>query len=266
MSEQQQRNEVADYAQKLHARAWVANHDGNVSLRLGNGRYLSTATALSKARVSRDNLLIVDEAGARIAGNGKPFSEIGLHLAVYRRRPDVHAVIHAHPPTATGFAVAGQELFSTMLAEAVVSLGPSLPTVPLAAPGAASAQALEPYLADHDALLLANHGVLTFGQDLEQAFLRMELVEHLARIAVVATQLGGVKTLPASAIPPLLEARARAGLGPRTRTTSTAPNKPTVVACAPPPPGATVEVYERKRDLDLVSIIQDEIRKSLKSG
>src|SRR5688572_26651371 len=96
--ERKQRELLVEVARRLHARGWVANHDGNVTLRLGSGRYLATPTATSKAAVSGDNLLIVDDAGARVAGSAKPFGEIGLHLTVYKNRPDVHCVVHAHPP------------------------------------------------------------------------------------------------------------------------------------------------------------------------
>src|SRR5262249_33485096 len=109
MNDVQKRAEVAEFAQRLHARGWVANHDGNISIRLSGGRFLATPTSTSKAAVRPDSLIIVDESGARVGGPGRPFSEIGLHLTVYRARPDVAAVVHAHPPTATGFAVAGVE-------------------------------------------------------------------------------------------------------------------------------------------------------------
>jgi L-fuculose-phosphate aldolase len=266
MSESQLKADVAAYAQRLHARGWVANHDGNVSVRLGPGRYLCTPTAVSKAAVRVDGLIVVDESGARVAGSGRPFSEIGLHLTVYRNRPDVNAVVHAHPPTATGFAVAGVGLDQPFLAEAVVSLGPGIPTVPFAAPGEAAGQALTPYVAEYDAVLLANHGVLTWGVDVEQAYLRCELVEHLANIALAARQLGGVRPLPASNLPALLEARAKAGLGPRARGVVAAEppaGKKVVVACAPPPPGSDVEVYDPKAQL--ATIIRQEIVNALKN-
>jgi L-fuculose-phosphate aldolase len=267
MSEQHRRAEMADYARRLHARGWVANHDGNLSFKLEPGRYLITPTATSKAEVQSDSLLLVDESGARISGRTKPFGEIGLHLTVFRNRPDVHAVVHAHPPTATGFAVAGVPLDQAFMAEAVVSLGPSIPTVPFAAPGAAACQALAPFVADHDAVLLAGHGVLAWGTDLEQAYLRLELVEHLARIALVARQLGGARPLPAAVVPALLDARAKAGLGrapaPTRESTSDSAAKKVVVACAPAPPGSDVEVYDPKR-AELAAIIRQEIVAALK--
>jgi L-fuculose-phosphate aldolase len=260
--------EVAEYAQRLHARGWVANHDGNVSVRDGQGRYLATPTATSKAAVRADGLVVVDDAGKQVGGRGKPFSEIGLHLTVFQNRSDANAVIHAHPPTATGFAVAGVPLDEAFLAEAVVSLGPGVPTVPFAAPGPDACRALADYTHGHDAVLLGGHGVLTWGPDLETAYLRMELVEHLAKIAHVARSLGGVRPLPSTVLPKLVEARAKAGLG----GAPVAAGKKVVVACAPPPPGSDVEVYDPKRPraavlpspTALADIIRQEIAAALK--
>jgi L-fuculose-phosphate aldolase len=311
MNERGRAAEIAEYAQRLHARGWVANHDGNVSVRDGSARYLATPTATSKAAVRADSLVVVDDSGAKIGGRGKPFSEMGLHLTVFRNRGDVNAVMHAHPPTATGFAVAGVPLDEAFMAEAVVSLGPGVPTVPFAAPGADACRALADYTLGYDAVLLGGHGVLTWGPDLETAYLRMELVEHLAKIALVARQLGGVRPLPSTVLPKLMEARAKAGLGaaPSSAPSSMAPSsiapssmapssiapssmapssmapssiaasgtpsrgKKVVVACAPPPPGSDVEVYDPKRaprstvlpsPAELATIIRQEIAAALK--
>ena len=276
MTDPRARAALADYARRLHARGWVANHDGNVTLRAGEangGRYLATPTAVSKADVTADNLILVDDGGRTVAGSGKPFSEIMLHLTVYRSRPDVGAVVHAHPPTATGFACAGPNvarlLDQPLLPEAVVSLGPGIPLVPFAQPGEAACRALAPFTLTHDAVLLENHGVFAWGRTLEQAYLRLELVEHLAKIALTAQQLGGVRPLPDYAIPPLLEARRKAGLGAAASSgssDSTAnPSAPkAVVACAPPPPGSDVVLVERPRARDLSAIIREEIAAAMK--
>lgn len=258
MNESGRRAEIADYARRLHARGWVANHDGNITVRLGGGRFLATPTATSKAAVSADSILVVDERGERVSSRGKPFSELGLHLAVYRHRPDASAVVHAHPPTATGFAASGIGLEEPFLAEAVVSLGVGVPTVPFALPGPASVAALEPWVEGHDAVLLANHGALTWGSDLEQAYLRMELVEHLAQIALVARQLGGVRPLPEASLPGLLDARARAGLLRPAGPVASAGSAKSARSDAPrslvlPAPG------------DLTAIIRQEIASALKS-
>lgn len=281
MMDRARKEGLAEVARRLHARGWVANHDGNVTQRQDGGRFLATPTATSKAAITNQLLIVVDEDGKKVSGDGKPFGELGLHLTVYKNRPDVNVVIHAHPPAATALACAGSRLLERpFMAEAVVSLGTTIPTVPFAPPGAAACAALAPYVRQHDAVLLANHGVLTWGADLEQAFLRMELVEHLARIALDAERVGGVKPIPESALGPLLEARRKAGLGAAASAayappasysapvgaistppslvsggsarpafegsaaaayTRVEPGKP-VVACAPAPPGSDVEV------------------------
>jgi L-fuculose-phosphate aldolase len=277
VSDNRIRATVADYARRLHARGWVANHDGNVTARLGpqgTERYLATPTAVSKAEIEADSLIVVDEGGARVSGGGKPFGEIGLHLTVYRSRSDVNAVVHAHPPTATGFAVAGVGLDRPIIAEAVVSLGVGVPTVPFAAPGEAACRALAGFVGNFDAVLIANHGVMAWGADVEQAYLRLELVEHLARIALVAQQLGGVRPLPDAVLGGLLESRRKAGLGQAASLARGDPPPKAVVACAPPPPGSDVVLVERPRALaiaspsggpgDLASIIRQEIAAALK--
>lgn len=209
--------QVAALCQDLHARAWVANHDGNVSVRLGDGRFLASPTAVSKRDVRPESLVVVDGEGKVVQGSRRVFSEMALHLAVYRARPDVRWVVHAHPPHATAWAVAGESFWDApFLAEAVVSLGDSVPFVNYAMPGS-STSSLEAAFSRADAALLGNHGVLTVGPDAETAFLRMELVEHLARIAALARPLGGARPLPAEDVSKLLDARRKAGLGPEGR-------------------------------------------------
>ena len=207
---------LATLCQDVHARGWVANHDGNASVRLDDGRFLASATAVSKRDVRPETLVTVDAEGKVVAGTRKVFSEISLHLAAYRARPDARWVLHAHPPHATAWACTGESFWEApFLAEAVVSLGERVPVVPYAPPGSSTAS-LESALSAADAVLLASHGVLVVGADAEQAFLRMELVEHLARIAAVARSLGGTRPLPANDITALLAARTKAGLGPQT--------------------------------------------------
>jgi L-fuculose-phosphate aldolase len=216
-AEAQLRLELLDYCHRLHQRGWVANHDGNLSCRLRAGQILCTPTATSKAEVRDDSLLVVDESGARLSGKGKPFSELTLHLAVLKARPDAKAVIHAHPPHATALGASGRCLDQPFLPEAVVSLGPLIPLVPLTAPGTASALALSPLLPFFDVVLMAGNGVLAWGDSVEQAYLRLELVEHLCRIVLLALPVGGVQPLPESLLRPLLDARKKAGLGPESR-------------------------------------------------
>lgn len=230
------RNEMIRLCRLLWSRGWVANHDGNVTMRLGGGRILATPTGISKNLITVDQLLLVDAEGRKLGGRTRPFSELGLHLRVYRLRPDVHAVLHGHPPTATGFALAGMGLDIPAMPEPVVSLGPGVPTVPYAFPGAEAEAALAPFVQHHDAVLLARHGVLTWGVDPEQAYLRMELVEHLARITLVAYQLGGVPALPADHVERLMQARAKAGLGPAGRAAQQAGGRTGTAGPAGPGP------------------------------
>jgi len=250
VSEALLRRELAELSQKLHARGWVANHDGNVSVRLPGGGFLATPTAVSKADVHPEMLVVLDEDGKVVGGSRKVFSEFALHLAVFRARPDVQWVVHAHPPTATGFAVAGRSCFDPpFLAEPVVSLGARVPVVPYAAPGS-STDTLAQAFQEVDAALLGGHGVLTCGPDAELAYLRMELVEHLAKVSLVALQLGGPVPLPESDIEKLLAARAKAGLGPQGRLDHGAGGYP------PPatPPGGSA--YGGARP-DLAALVRD---------
>jgi L-fuculose-phosphate aldolase len=251
--------EIVRVAHALHARGFVANHDGNVSARVGPDRVWTTPTSMSKADVTEESLVLVDLAGARIAGRLKAPSEVGLHLACYRAREDVLAVVHAHPPVATAFACAGVELPDAMMPEAIVSLGARIPTVPYAAPGAKAADALSPLLATYDALLLASHGAITVGVDLEQAYLRLELVEHYARIAKAARELGGARPLPSTDVAKLLEARTRAGLGPEART---AKSTSTRSAPASEPRASTVANPPQ----DLARVVAQEITRALRGS
>jgi L-fuculose-phosphate aldolase len=205
---------VAEYSRLVWERGWVANHDGNLTVRRGDGSLLATPTAVSKRRIGAGDVLHLDAAGKLLDGTGKPFSELVLHLAAYRARPDARAVIHAHPPTAAGLSMAGVEVDPTVTPEAVVSLGDRIPLVPHFLPGDPRLpDALGVALADADVVVLRGHGVLSLGDDLEQAYLRLELAEHLARMLLVARQAGRLDRLPRGEVEQLLKKRAAAGLG-----------------------------------------------------
>jgi len=210
------RADVVATARRLHQNGWVANHDGNVSVRLKGDRLLITCTAISKRDVEDASLLVVDMKGNVLEGRKKPFSELELHLACYAARPEVNVVIHAHPPTATAFGLVGKEIGPVAMPEIVVSLGDRNPTVLRAFPKDPEAlKALSEVAAKHDAVVLAGNGALTLGDDLTQALLRMELVEHYAKILALAQSMGQVRTLEPEQVAKLLEARKKAGLGPR---------------------------------------------------
>lgn len=268
----QLRHVVAETSQFLHRAGWTANHDGNVTARDGN-RYIATPTATSKRLVAERDLIEVDGKGA-VLGAGKVFGEIGLHLIVYERRPDVGAVVHAHPPYATAIGCSKRNpIERPFIAEALVSLGPRIPKLPYAQPGEPAKVALAPWCELVDAVILGNHGVLAWGKDCEQALLRIELVEHLAKIAVAAEQLGGIEPLPESAIQPLLAARAKAGIGRAAdRAVDTAPQllgSPTqkpVVACAPAPHSPVPTISPSGKREDLAQVVREEIVKALRGS
>jgi len=180
---------------RLYERGFVTATDGNVSCRLPNGNILTTPTSLSKGMVEAKDLIEIDLKGNIINGNTKPSSEIKMHLLFYNERPDVNAVVHAHPSYATGFATAGIAMDQTVFPEVLVILG----SIPLSKYGTPSTtevtEALMPYVKNYDAVLLANHGVVTAGKDLIDALFKMEKVEHSAHTLYIARTLGGEKLL-----------------------------------------------------------------------
>ena len=195
------------FGKLLHQNGLVAATDGNLSVRLEDGSILSTPTLMSKGMLEAGDLVIVDAQGRKLSGRREVSSEIAMHLFIYRTRPDVNAVVHAHPPTATGYAAAGIPLDTALCSEIVVTLG----TVPLASygtPGTTElADALAPLIPDHQAILMANHGVVTYGQDLLTAFMNMETVEHYAKIALVTHMLGRQQPLSGKHLDKLHEIR-----------------------------------------------------------
>ena len=201
---------IAEVARRMHAAGWVANHDGNVSARLGPDRFVITPTATSKLEVNEGMLVIIDGAGKVVEGTRKPPGETELHLAAYRARPDVDAVLHAHPPYATAFGAARVPLEPICLPEAVVSLG-RVPSAPFALPKTPLAvEGVSRCAAEADAMLLPGNGVLTLAPDVALSYLRMELVEHLATILHHARALGGAQPLPQEEMVKLLEQNKKA--------------------------------------------------------
>lgn len=210
--EEARRAEIVEIGRRLHQRAYVASNDGNVSVRLDAERLLTTPKGVSKGFMSPDMLVITDYEGRKLAGERDPSSELPMHLAVYRRRADVTAVVHAHPPVATGFAVAGIPLDRAVLAEVVTTLG----SIPIAEYGTPSTQALadavDRHVAAHDGLLLANHGAITVADGLLPAYYKMETIEHFARISVVARILGRERLLSREEVNRLQELRGTYGI------------------------------------------------------
>ncbi|HTR19630.1 MAG TPA: class II aldolase/adducin family protein [Gemmatimonadales bacterium] len=196
---------------QLAERGLIAGQDGNLSVRLGRDRVLVTPSGMVKSCVGPGDMVEVTLAGTRRSGRRKPTSELDLHLRILRRRADVAAVVHAHPPVATAFAVAGLDLTSFALAELILLVGP-VPLVPYAAPGSEELGGrVEGFIDHHDALLLANHGAVTVGRTLDEAWIRMESLEHAARILAVARSLGQVNELAPEAVGELMGLRERRG-------------------------------------------------------
>jgi len=187
----------------------VAAMDGNLSVRLKDNRILVTPTCLSKGAMKPADMVIVDSEGQQVAGHRNVTSEIGMHLLIYRMRPDVEAICHAHPPTATGFAAAGIALTEPLVCEVVMGLG-CIPLARYGTPGTSElAQTLEPYVPNYDAILMSNHGVVTYGDTLEHAYMKMETVEHFAQIALVTHLLGRQQPLKQVEIEKLMIARTK---------------------------------------------------------
>lgn len=213
-NDSQLREDIVEIGRRLWQRGFVASNDGNISVRVGDDRVLMTPTAVSKGFMSADMMVITDMDGTLVAGapGRKPSSEIKMHLVAYRRRPDVKAVVHAHPPLATGFAVAGIPLDRAVLAEVVTTLG-SIPIADYATPSTQELpDAVAPYVTAHDGLLLANHGALALGADLFAAYYKMETIEHFARISLVARQLGRENLLSSDEVGRLQGLRTRYGI------------------------------------------------------
>lgn len=210
-SEKGLREAICEIGRMLYERGFVAGGDGNISARLPDGTLLATPTMVCKGRMTPSMVVHTDNAGKALPGEGRPSSELAMHLEIYRLRSDIHAVVHAHPPNATGFAVAGLALDKALLSEVVLTLG----CIPLTRYGTPSTNelvdALTEFIPAHDALLLANHGAVAYGPNMETALSNMETIEHFAKISLVAHLLGGARLLPAEAVAKLIDVRDRAG-------------------------------------------------------
>ena len=210
------RSQIIRYCHRLDEKGWVANHDGNITVRLSGdaGGFAATPTARQKGDLIEEDLIEIDSSGKKTAGTGGSFSEAAVHLKIYGARPEVKAVVHAHSPCATAVGCANQEMTTWAIPEAVVSLGPGVPLVGLAPPNSSALWAeLELLLAHYDAVMVGGNGVFAWGQTLEQAFLRLELVEHLAKILLASLPLGGPRLLEPEQVVALLKKRQETGLG-----------------------------------------------------
>ncbi len=203
------RQQLVRFGSLLHQNGFVSACDGNLSVRIDANTILTTPTSVSKGMMSSDDMVLVDMQGRKVHGERNASSELEMHLTIYRMRPDVDAVVHAHPATATAFASCGRALEEPICSEVIVSLG----AVPLAEYGTTGtpelSESLLPWIPDYDAILLANHGAVAYGCDLMTAYLKMEAVEHFARIMLAALQIGTPQRLSQPDIQKLVEARSR---------------------------------------------------------
>jgi L-fuculose-phosphate aldolase len=213
MGEQDLRESICGVGRRLHERGFVAAWDGNISARLADGSILCTPTMCSKGRLRPDELCAVDAAGTQLSGPRPRTSEVLLHLAIYRQRPDVNAVVHSHAPHATAFAVSGKPLPGGILAEAEYFLG-RVPTVPYTLPGTQQfADSVTPFLDGTCALILANHGAVTFGSSLELAWGYTEVLDAYCRVVLLSQPLGPPKQLNLAQVSELAELRRRGTYG-----------------------------------------------------
>jgi L-fuculose-phosphate aldolase len=251
------RADIVEVGRRMYARGYTASNDGNISVRLGSDRLLMTPKSVCKGFMTPDMMCITDLDGKKIQGDRDPSSEMLMHLEVYRQRPDAHAVVHAHPPTATGFAVAGIPLDRAVLAEVLTTLG-SIPIAEYATPSTVELpEAVRRYIKAHDGMLLANHGALTVGPDLFAAYYKMETIEHFASISLVARLLGRENLLSREEVLRLQELRGAYGIkapapicadGTDAPPLSTAGDVTCQVVQAPSSPGARLVADPVDRD------------------
>lgn len=254
MDEKQARKLIVEIGKLLYERSYVVASDGNLSIRLDENTVLATPTMHCKGRMTEESLALTDMDGKPLTDK-RASSELAMHLLIYKMRPDVKAVCHAHPPNGTAFAVAGLAIDKPILSEVILTLG----CVPLTGYGTPSTdeltEAMKPYVEHHNALLMANHGAVAYGNDLWQAFDRLETLEHTARIAILAKALGGANDLPKDAIEKLINIREKAGyLTPAARCQSCGYLHDTGIVCESGSSGNNGEkiAFTREELIDLL--------------
>ncbi len=206
------RNDIIDICKRIHTNGWIAANDGNISIRIGPNTVLCTPTGMSKGYLTTDQLIKVDMDGNKIDGDLEPSSEVKMHLDVYKSKENIGAVVHAHPPNSTGFAVAGIALDECIMPEIIISLG-SIPLTRFGTPSTSEIpDNIRPYLKEHDVFLLENHGALSIGKDVYQAYYRMESLELFAKINLVARMLGNVNVIDEDNVRKMIGLRPNYGL------------------------------------------------------
>ena len=208
------KEQMCEIGRRVYDKGFIAANDGNFSVKLNENEFLCTPTGVSKGFMTTDMIIKVDINGNIIeaAGNFRPSSEIKMHLRVYKKRPDVNAVVHAHPPYATSYAIVGQPLVSHIMPEAIITLG----AVPIAKYGTPSTDeipdAIEEYLNSYDAVLLENHGALSYADNLLNAYHKMESLEFYAKLLFISSQIGKPQELSSKNIQRLYDLRKQLGL------------------------------------------------------
>ena len=251
-TEQEFRQDIIDVGKLVYQKGWVAANDGNISIRLEKNRILCTCTGISKGMMTPDDLIVCDLDGNKLEGSRERTSEIAMHLTIYQMRPDVLSVLHAHPPVATGFAVAGRPLNLALLPEVILGLG-CVPLADYGLPGTpALTEGMLPFIPKYDAILMGNHGSVCYGEDVYKAFFKMETVEHFARISLVAELLGGPKVLPKDEVDKLFDSRTRYGIKSRA---SLEPGCPVVAEDI----GSGGERFEVTRE-ELIALVDEALR------
>jgi L-fuculose-phosphate aldolase len=212
VSEWKLKEQMCDIGRRIWLKGFCAGNEGNHSYRIAENRVLCTPTGISKSALKPDDICTVDMEGKQVAGKRKRTSEVLLHLAIYKARPDVKAVIHSHPPHATAFAVAGVDLPTCIHPEAEVFLG-AVKTAKYVTPGDTRlGESILPYVKDSNTILLQSHGVVCFHAEMEQAYYQLEIVDAYARILLLAKQVGSIRPLDGNEMKELLELKSRFGL------------------------------------------------------
>ena len=235
----QLRRELCDIARRVHARGLVAGTDGNISIRVHGDQFLISPSGSCLGMLEPTDFVLIDTSGRPVGGRGRPSSERWMHLAAYAERPDIHAAIHAHPPTAVAFTVAGLNMSQCALPEVILSFG-QVPVASYATPATEEgAVVIREWIKQFDALVLDRHGSLTVGKTLKDAFFKLEKLEHGAHVMLMAHQLGATRDLPPEEIAKLARLREQLGLG---RASDVA------TSCLPPGtplPGSVIRTDER---------------------
>ncbi len=211
MNEYKLKEDICEIGRRVYAKGFAAANDGNITIRVGENEVLCTPTMVSKGYLKPEDICKVDMEGKQISGSKKRTSEVLLHLSVYKHRPDVKAVVHCHPPHATAFAVAHEPIPKCVLPEVEVFLG-EVPIAVYETPGGQEfADTIVPYVKDCNTILLANHGTVTFGPDVEKAYWNSEIIDAYCRILILAKQLGRVNYFTNQETAELLALKKRIG-------------------------------------------------------